>query len=150
MFIRRVFTVIASGLYLGYIPFAPATFGSLWALPIWYFFRKDTTGYIIITFGIFVVGVLISSYLEKSEERDPRYIVIDEIAGLLVALGPMVKFDWRLALTAFLLFRFFDIIKPFPIRQAERMGRGIGIMADDVLAGCYAALLTAVVDRFLF
>lgn len=147
---RRVLTLIASGLYLGFLPLAPATFGSLWALPIWYFLRGNTVAYVAVTFVILVLGIIISAELTRSEESDPRYIVIDEIVGLLIAISPLVKFDWRLFLIAFLLFRILDIIKPFPIRQSERIGSGIGVMIDDVFAGGYAAIGVFLAKRFLF
>ncbi len=150
MNLRRAEITIASGLYLGFIPLAPATFGSLWALPIWFFLREQKFSYVLVTAAIVIIGTIISADLIKTDGKDPRFIVIDEIAGLLVALLPVIKFDWRLIVVAFILFRIFDIIKPFPIRRLENIKNGIGVMADDILAGVYAAVMTLVIDKFVF
>lgn len=146
----RVDKSIASGCFLGFLPLAPATFGSLWALPIWFLTHTRWFLYGVCTIAVVVLGSWLARDLTRREGKDPRFFVIDEVAGLLIALLAVVRFDWRLLLVAFILFRVFDITKPFPIRRLESIGQGVGVMADDLLAGVYAAVATAIVDRFLF
>jgi phosphatidylglycerophosphatase A len=80
--------------------------------------------------------------------KDPGKVVIDEVAGQLIALLPIPGRVWRLAdfttvIAAFILFRFFDIVKPYPARKMESLHGGLGIMADDLIAGVYAAIIVA-------
>jgi phosphatidylglycerophosphatase A len=108
------------------------------------------TGLVILLslFGVWAAD-RVADYLQK---KDPQIVVIDEVAGQLVTyLIPAyigVGLGWKYLLVGFLLFRLFDIWKPFPIRRAESLPGGLGIMADDWLAGVYAALLLALAPYF--
>ena len=73
--------------------------------------------------------------------KDPGMVVVDEVIGQWIALAGAHPFNWKSYLAAFILFRLFDIWKPPPVRQLEALPEGLGIVADDVMAGCYAALL---------
>jgi phosphatidylglycerophosphatase A len=73
--------------------------------------------------------------------KDPQRVVIDEVLGQWLALAATPRLEWRSWLVAFVLFRFFDIFKPLGVRAAERLPRGWGIVADDLLAGLYAAVV---------
>ena len=73
--------------------------------------------------------------------EDPQVVVVDEVVGQWIALAGAHPFNWKSCLAAFLLFRLFDIWKPPPVRQLEALPGGLGIVADDVMAGCYAALV---------
>jgi len=75
------------------------------------------------------------------KDKDPRAVVVDEVAGQWLALAGAATLNWKSYLAAFLLFRLFDIFKPPPVRQLERLPGGIGIVADDLAAGVYAALV---------
>jgi phosphatidylglycerophosphatase A len=87
------------------------------------------------------MGVWISNYAEIIwKQNDPGEVIIDEIAGYLIKMG-LLPFNLIKAAVGFLLFRIFDILKPFPIRNIERIRGGWGIMLDDVMAGLYAALI---------
>jgi phosphatidylglycerophosphatase A len=77
----------------------------------------------------------------ESKIEDPSHVVIDEVAGQSIALLGATVADWRYALAAFILFRAFDIVKPPPVRQLERLPRGWGIMMDDVAAGVLALIV---------
>jgi phosphatidylglycerophosphatase A len=153
---------VATALGLGYLPKAPGTFGSLagillgWAaLTIsrlqfgaapsswWSNFALNECALILV---VSFVGVwaadIVSKYLKKD---DPQIVVVDEVAGQLIAyLGLATPrtfaLNWKYLLLGFILFRIFDIWKPSPARQAESLPGGLGIMADDWIAGIYAAL----------
>jgi phosphatidylglycerophosphatase A len=95
-----------------------------------------------------MAGTWAASHVERlSGKKDPGKVVIDEVAGQLVALTtvPMEVESWWTIILAFGLFRLFDIIKPYPARRLESLPGGLGIMADDLIAGVYAALVVALV-----
>jgi phosphatidylglycerophosphatase A len=159
----RVSLAIASGFGLGYLPKAPGTFGSLASVSLMILFWSRFFPYkafdlyihdayfvilpqgflILFTLIISGLGVLVASrtagYLGT---KDPQIVVIDEVSGQLISyfgIGAAIP-NWKYFLLGFILFRVFDIWKPFPARQAESLPGGLGIMADDWIAGIYAAL----------
>ncbi len=120
---------------------APGTWGSLAALPPGLLILLTGGGWAL-TFGalvVLIIGVFSSeATMKRFASHDPGYIVIDEVAGLWIALIAS-NGEWPLVLLAFMLFRLFDIVKPWPVGWADRQLEGaIGVMADDVLAGLYA------------
>ena len=129
---------------LGYLPFAPGTWGSLLALPLGWLVLSQWSPYIllVITFVLFLVGILTSAIHQKQiEDKDPSYIIIDEFVGQLLVLS-ITPLDWGYFLIAFLLFRIFDIYKPWPVSWADKtIKNGFGIMLDDILAAGYAAAI---------
>lgn len=135
----------ASGFYSGYSPFAPGTAGSLVGIFI-YLIPGVEQPIILIPLSIlfFIIGVVTSSHLEKKLGDDPSVVVIDEIVGMWVSLLFLPK-QLAVYVGAFLLFRFFDIVKPTPARQAERLNGGWGIMLDDVFAGIYANIVIQII-----
>ena len=88
----------------------------------------------------FLLGVWSASVLEKDLGPDPPQVVVDEVVGYWIAMFALPR-SWALAIAGFFLFRIFDIVKPFPVRRAERLRSGWGIMTDDVLAGVYTNVL---------
>lgn len=131
----RIAKALASGLYSGYAPIAPATVAT-GAVAIVYFVTPVPNASIQLL-GIvflFLLGVRLCSLLEPVWGVDSRRIVIDEIVGFLIAVWLIPKSILTLAI-AFILFRVFDILKPPPIRQSERLPGGWGVMADDLLSG---------------
>jgi phosphatidylglycerophosphatase A len=80
--------------------------------------------------------------------KDPQIVVIDEVIGQWLTLAGAATFTWKTWLAAFLLFRAFDIWKPYPVRQLEKLPDGLGINADDVMAGIYAAVVLSVAGWF--
>jgi phosphatidylglycerophosphatase A len=94
-----------------------------------------------------LIGIWAGSRTEKlSARKDPGKVVIDEVVGQFIALIPVpfvLGAAWWTAILAFILFRFFDIVKPYPARRFESLEAGLGIMADDVVAGVYAAIVVA-------
>lgn len=140
---------IASGLGLGYSPVAPGTAGSLLALGIaFYLLHGSTIFLLILTIVIFFAGTLSATYVEKdSQKHDPSLVVVDEMIGMWISLL-LVPHIWWAYLIAFALFRFFDIVKPFPINSLQNLPDGWGIMLDDVGAGIYALIATHIILLF--
>ena len=130
--------LLATGFYSGYSPFASGTAGSLVGL-LFYIIPGFEKPFILptLTLAFLIVGIKISAQMEQAFGDDPQIVVIDEIVGMWIALLFLPK-KFSIALLAFLLFRLFDIFKPPPARQAERLKNGVGIMLDDVVAGLYA------------
>jgi phosphatidylglycerophosphatase A len=137
---KHVPLFLATGFYIGKIPFAPGTFGALLGIPVWFMLTKfaPVISLVFLTLSIpFAIWVAhVSSKLLG--QKDPGCIVIDEVVGMVVTLTGL-PFDWVTCLLGFVLFRIFDILKPFPIRWVDQnVGGGAGIVLDDVLAGVAA------------
>ena len=171
----RLALAIATGLGLGYLPKAPGTWGSLlgvvlgwWALrssPRWWFYTPmsrsaaevaansahnfqlfESALVVVVSAAGLWAADRVAKYLRKT---DPQIVVVDEVAGQLIAyLGLATPrtfaLNWQYLLAGLILFRVFDIWKPFPARQAEALHGGLGIMADDWIAGIYAALVLGI------
>lgn len=130
---------LAYGFGAGLAPVAPGTFGTLPALVLFWFMAPLGAGtYAGIVVVMFVAGIFICGQTARDVgATDPGFIVYDEIVGFLVAMYLMPA-DWRWMAAGFVIYRLFDIWKPWPIHYAEeRLGLGSGIMADDVIAGLY-------------
>lgn len=137
---NKIIMAIATGFWVGNLPKAPGTWGSLFAFLPWIFLKDlPLTSYIPILFVVFIVGFFAAGSAEKILDRaDAGPIVIDEILGMFITLtmAPNHPVAWFLG---FILFRIFDILKPFPVSWFDqRIHGGIGIMMDDVIAGIYA------------
>src|SRR6266404_1360431 len=155
---------------VGYLPLAPGTWGSLVGIGVYVLVRgiamKLFFGsaaarnfsllrvyYGVVAFELAVVvmitlvGIWAASRTEKlSGRKDPSKVVIDEVVGQFIALMPVpfaLGAAWWSAILAFVLFRIFDIVKPYPARKLESLHGGLGIMLDDVVAGIYAAIVVA-------
>jgi phosphatidylglycerophosphatase A len=162
----RVSLAIATAFGLGYLPKAPGTWGSLGGVGIslgmtWILSRKTlywanmerdanfwtvglTPAYVVyvIVVLIAILGVYVANRAAKyAGKKDPQFVVIDEVSGQMITYFlPFTVLNWKSLVLGFILFRVFDIWKPFPARQAESLPGGLGIMADDWIAGIYAAL----------
>ena len=135
--------------FIGFFPLFPGTIASLVIALIYYYLLQGVSPlFIFLLIAIvFFTGIPASSYAEKYQGRkDPRSVVIDEVVGQLVAL--VFSKGLTQVFLAFILFRFFDAIKPFPVRQAEKIRGGFGIMLDDIIAGLYALVLVSVYRFF--
>ncbi len=134
----------------------PGTWGSLAALGLWaltgHWLAAHAGALTLATLiGLSVVvatGIPAGTIVARESGReDPGHVVIDEVAGQWLALLA-ARFEWRHAVAALILFRVFDILKPPPARQLERLHGGTGIMLDDLAAGAYAALLLLALRRW--
>lgn len=131
---------LATSAGIGYIPFAPGTFGSLLGLLIWWLLPESAVLQFGVIGGLFVVGTWSAGVAERHfASTDPGPVVIDEVMGMLITLllNPV---GWIGAAIGFLLFRASDIVKPYPANRLERLHGGIGVMADDAMAAVYANL----------
>jgi phosphatidylglycerophosphatase A len=134
--------VLATWFGCGYSPIAPGTVGAAAAVLIAYIFAWDRV--VNGAAGIFIgiVGIFAATIeAQSSGRKDPGHIVIDEVAGQWITLAGATVFNWKSYLFGFLLFRLFDIWKPAPVRQLEGLPAGTGIMADDLMAGVYGAVV---------
>ncbi|MBX9601281.1 MAG: phosphatidylglycerophosphatase A [Bryobacteraceae bacterium] len=130
----------------GYFPWGPGTVGSLAALAIAYVLHRydawSAPAIALLGIPALIAGVWAAGVVSRETGRkDSQIIVIDEVAGQWITLVGAVALTPVSWIAAFLLFRFFDIVKPWPVRQAEKLPAGMGVMADDVVAGIYAALV---------
>jgi phosphatidylglycerophosphatase A len=137
-----VATVVATGLGSGYAPFAPGTAGSLVGLALfWPVHHLTLAGQAVATALVFALGVAAAGHVARRIGiEDPGLVVADEVVGMWVSLLGL-PLTGVTAAAGFLLFRVFDVLKPYPARDLERLPGGWGIMCDDVMAGVYANLL---------
>lgn len=153
----RFYKLIASGFGTGYAPLAPGTFGSLLGIAFLWLFNWLLENFafqpeLILTFnliaviGVVLIGVCSIKHVHQVWKHDASAITIDEIAGVMIA-AIAIPFSWQNYLFAFLLFRFFDILKPLFIRRLDNMKSDWSVMLDDLLAGVYA---NVVLQIFLF
>ena len=135
--------IVSSFFGVGYFPVAPGTLTSLLVILAYkfYIFRLGWFLHLLILFLLFFVGVYTSTKIEKeSRKKDPRKIVIDEACGQLLVLFRMSDV-WLPLIIGFILFRIFDIAKPYPIKKVEDLPSGWGIMMDDMVAAIYAGVI---------
>ncbi|WP_297454529.1 phosphatidylglycerophosphatase A [Persephonella sp.] len=145
--------MLATGLFVGKIPIAPGTIGTLVGIfPILIYWTRggqyQLWNEIFITLAVFLIGIWASTVVvETFKDKDPEYVVIDEIAGYMVS---MIGFypSWQHLLIAFVLFRIFDILKPPPIKMFEKLPSGLGVMADDIIAGIYTWIIMFILVKF--
>src|SRR5215469_8235359 len=147
---RKTFWAWTLGTFFGsgLLKPGPGTYGSIAALLLWYATAHAlqptplalAIGTAIAAVVVTLVGIPAATIVAReSGRKDPGHVVIDEAAGQLIALI-LAKPDWKHAALALVLFRFFDILKPWPIRKLERLPEGTGIMLDDVAAGLLALI----------
>ena len=146
---KRIIKLISTGFYLGYSPIAPGTVGSLLGVLIYVAFRDFVYLYIAVTLLLFIVGFIVSEKAEEIfNEKDSPKIVIDEIASICLVYI-FIKPTWLMVGFGFLLFRVFDIMKPYPAKRLEKLSGSKGIMLDDLVAACYAILGVVILNLFL-
>jgi phosphatidylglycerophosphatase A len=138
----RLAILLATVGYVGHFPIAPGTAGSAVALLLYAVLRLVGSPVldVAVIIALFAVGCWAGSIAEAHYgQTDPGYVVLDEVIGMLLTLL-FLPVTWVGVIVGFLLFRAFDIIKPFPARQCEQLHGGLGIMADDAVAGIYGNL----------
>jgi len=138
---REVVKFFATGIYTGYFPVAPATFGSFICLILlWFLFPYLMAIYLPVLLAVCAIAIVFASLGERYFGEDGHKIVIDEFAGMMVSLYALPR-SFPIYLLAFFLFRVFDITKPFPARRSENLPSGLGVTADDLVSGLYANLV---------
>ena len=143
---RFLVRCVATGFGAGFLPLAPGTWGSLVAVVFVILLYQVSAPYgwyvhLVVTILLFPLAWWTAGRVAReNEDPDPNVVVIDEIFGQCLCLlwVPVISFYWILG---FALFRFFDILKPFPAKQSESLPGGLGIVMDDLVAGLYAGLL---------
>ena len=147
-FLIKTFTSVFG---LGYLPCAPGTWGTFGAFLFWQFYFKNTSikEYLLILVLLIIFGVYLSSAAERIYKcKDSQHIVIDEFCGYLLSMA-FIPIGIAWGIIGFILFRLFDIFKPNPIRQLEKLPLGLGVMADDLMAGVYVAIILNVGSYFI-
>ena len=145
---NRLVLFVATACGIGYFPWAPGTVASLVALGVGYV-ATVSSGFspVWLALGaaiLFIPAVLVSEIAEKQyAQSDPSSVVIDEVVGQWLAVSVAAGDNQMHWLLAFVLFRVFDIVKPYPIKKAERFSGGWGVVADDVAAGLCAMMILA-------
>lgn len=142
----RAANLISTWFGCGYSPFAPGTAGSAAALAIGILLHEyagfSWWQFAILAAFLFYPAVWAATITaEAIQRKDPSIVVVDEVVGQWIALAGARRFNWKSYLAAFILFRLFDIWKPPPVRQLEALHGGLGINADDAMAGVYSALV---------
>lgn len=156
---NRFAYALATGAGAGFAPVAPGTAGALEGVAVYLAIHMLHLGQthslfvlVIVNIGLFAVGVWASNRTcEITGLKDPRLVVIDEVSGQLITLTPLAllpSFSIVGVVIGFFLFRLFDILKPYPIRKLEQLHGGLGVMADDALAGVYAGILVWLCAHF--
>ena len=146
----RLVRLIVTFFYIGHAKIAPGSIASLVTILIFYFFAKHLISYLFIII-ILITSILaffaVSIYAYEMSEKDRSEIVIDEVIGQSIALLPLLFFEQTnppqlfICIISLLFFRFFDIVKPYPINKIDRMNNTFGVIFDDILAGIFSALV---------
>jgi len=147
----RLAVLVATAGGAGFMPKAPGTAGSVVGVLVYFFLNLGGAGaYFLhaILFFIFA-GTLAAQRVETLWGHDSQRIVIDEVIGQMItfSLAGTTRLSWTSVVAGLFLFRFFDIVKPFPIRYLERLPGGVGVIADDVGAGLYALVALIILQR---
>ena len=146
---KTLIKFLLSGLGIGFIPFAPGTWGSLEGLVlIWFVSKSDIlpVADLLVFFVLLLITATLINYhlkIDGNKDKDPSYIVMDEVLGIFVTFIAL-PITWITALIGFILFRLFDIIKPFGIRRLEKIEGATGIILDDIVAGLLARIILTV------
>ncbi|MCU7495146.1 MAG: phosphatidylglycerophosphatase A [Ignavibacteria bacterium] len=143
--------ILGSGFYTGYIPFAPGTFASLAALILYYLIPGFELPYVLIPMIVVfaAIGIKAGDRFEiMYGKKDPSQCTIDEVVGMWISLLFLPK-RLNYVILSFIIWRIFDIIKPSPARNAEKLPGGLGIMLDDIIAAVYSCILVHLII-FLF
>jgi phosphatidylglycerophosphatase A len=135
---------------VGYLPLAPGTWGSLVGVGLFLLLvRVNPLVVLAVIVVVTFVGTWAATRTEQlSDRKDPGKIVVDEVAGQLIALFPLTLFTrWSTlaVIISFILFRFFDIVKPYPANRLQELNGGAGVMFDDLVAGVYGAVVVSII-----
>lgn len=145
---RALIKLFSTFFYVGYLPL-PGTAASIAGALIFYFFCGDARLCFFLAFLFIILGFMVAGPAERIFQRkDAQCVVIDEVAGIFISLI-FIPCDNRLIIIAFILFRIFDVLKPYPIARLQRLGGSLGIMCDDIIAAIYTNVVIFIAFRFL-
>ena len=152
---RNLVRILGSGLCVGYIRFVPGTFGTLWGVLLAVLLPSGPWLAFCLA-AVFVLGLPLARLAERADSlHDPKWFIVDEIAGslLTVCWVPLLSgrdsLSWQVILAGFVAFRIFDWTKPWPIRRIEEIPEGWGVMLDDLMAAIYAGVVVLVAMPWL-
>lgn len=148
--LKRPTAFLAYGFGSGLAPKAPGTFGTLAAIPVFYLMQPlPIVSYLVLTAFLFILGIwFCQKTVDWLQQDDPSAIVWDEIVGYLITMAAAPS-GWLWIVLGFVLFRLFDIVKPWPVSLADKkLHGGFGVMLDDVIAGLYALLVLQLIAYF--
>jgi phosphatidylglycerophosphatase A len=142
---------ISSVFFIGYLPLIPGTFGSCAGVGLFYLLKGfGPFAYFSFIFGVILLGLVTSGRTEKLlNKKDPGCIVIDEVAGMLIALSFM-PYNFKIVILAFLIFRILDTLKPYPAGRLQNRPGAVGVMGDDLIAGIYTNIVLQVILKLPF
>jgi len=146
-----IIKIISTFFYIGYLPLMPGTFASAAALFLFYLVKDNFLIYVALTVLALIAGFLVSGKAERLiGEKDARCIVIDEVAGQLLALLSLLffRYDALYLWIGFFLFRLLDTLKPYPAGRIQHLHGSLGIMGDDIIAAFYTNIILQAALRF--
>ncbi len=144
----RLVKMLSTWFYVGDFPVGPGTAASAVAVLIAVIFSPNLFLYVCATIAITVVGFMVSGRMEELlGKKDPGCIVIDEVAGIMIAFF-MLPLSWPVIFIAFFLFRAFDMFKIYPVNKFEKIHGGVGVMTDDLVAGLYTNIVMQIAVRW--
>lgn len=142
--------LVSSFFFVGFIPAIPGTFGSLAGVLIFYPIQFSPISQFILVLILVILGFLFSSKAENIlNKKDPKEIVIDEVAGMCLSLMWLPYYDFKVFFLAFLLFRILDTLKAYPAGRIQNLHGSLGIMSDDLIAALYSNIILQIVLRIV-
>jgi phosphatidylglycerophosphatase A len=133
----RFVKLIATFFYIGYLPLAPGSVASIAGVMIYVLFQANAVVYAGLLATVIFLGFRVSDRMEELVgSKDPSCIVIDEVAGIMISFWGL-PWHWSVIITAYFVFRAFDMFKIYPVNRLEDMKGGVGVMMDDIIAGVY-------------
>ena len=144
---KTIVKILSTFFYIGYLPLIPGTFGSLAGLFLFWLTKNEVILYSGLTLILIIFGFLVTGEAEEIfHKKDAKFIVIDEVSGMLVALL-FLPYNLKTVIIGFFLFRLLDTLKPFPANKLEQLKGSLGVMADDIIAGLYTNIILQIVFR---
>ena len=138
---NNLIKITSTFFYTGFLPLIPGTFGSLAGLFVYYLVSSNNFIYWLVTCVLVAIGFLVCGPAERVfGVKDPRFIVIDEVAGMLLSLM-FLPYDIKLVIIGFFIFRLMDTLKPFPAGRLQNLKGSLGVMLDDVIAAVYTNII---------
>lgn len=145
---KKLVKVIATFFYIGYLPLMPGTWGSLGGALIYFLVRHNTYLFLSVLAALFCAGFYVGGRAEDIfGQKDDKRIVIDEVCGMLL-LYLLIPPSRLYIIIGFILFRLFDVLKPYPAKKLEKLPRSLGIMSDDILAALYSYIIVQLAVYF--